>query len=181
MAATGDPSSVAKGLAAGVTGGVMIGGALGEKAINAPKQTKEKLRNTVENSGWFTSEEVAKKQQKRFDDDFKHDKKNIEFLRAQGEDPQEFLNDVATQEFLNNDITDINAIYNARKLMKDKNVSQKTAVQAAKYAKDIPKGFKGNDQAKNAFVEGQIKNGKTREEASKMRDYIIEIQKNNRK
>lgn len=181
MAATGDPSSVAKGLAAGVTGGVMIGGALGEKAVNAPKQIKEKVRNTVENSGWFTSEEVVQKQQARFDDDFKHDKKNIEFLRAQGEEPQEFLNDVVTQEFLNNDITDINAIYNARKLMKDKNVSQKTAIQAAKYAKDIPEGFKGNDQAKNAFVEGQIKNGKTREDANKMRDYIIAIQKNNRK
>lgn len=181
MAATGDPSAIAQGLAAGVSGGAVIGGVLGKKAINAPKQTKEKLRSTVENSGWFTSEEVAQKQQARFDDDFKHDKKNIEFLRAQGEDPQEFLNDVVTQEFLNNDITDINAIYNARKLMKDKNVSQKTAIQAAKYAKDIPKGFKGNDQAKNAFVEGQMKNGKTREDANKMRDYIIAIQKDNRK
>lgn len=186
MAASGDPSTVAKGLAAAIPAGRAIGGAASNKVgkvTSGVAKMPNKVKNTALNSGWYTSDQVLEKEQEKYDKQWMHSKENMEYLRAQGEDPAKWMNDGITQEFLKNDITDINTIYNAKKLMKDKtkNVSQKDAIQAAKYAKKIPKGFEGNDTAKEAFVQGQMRDGKTEDQAKEMRDYVIYIQKDHTK
>ena len=77
-------------------------------------------------------------------------KKNAKNIQT-AKQAKEFINDASTQKYLDNGVTDIGIIYNARTMAQDKGWSDEQAIARAQIAQGRGKNLKNNDSAQNAL------------------------------
>ena len=178
---SGDVSTGASMIGAGALIGSGLGGAVGGKVSDKIGNTSSNLKDVVRDS-FYTKEERDRKELKqleKFDKKWKKDENNIKYLREKGlndERAKEFLNDSNTQRFLEADVTDINMIYNARKMMDESKgkINIDGAVARARLAKNTSDSFKVNDAEQNSFKEN-MKSKNSRLKAEDLNSLVKDI------
>lgn len=121
---------------------------------NAGKETVQDFRE-----GAYTTDELKQKKQAKFDKEWKRKEENYKYLMKNAKNIQtakqakEFINDDSTQKYLDNGVTDIGIIYNARTMAQDKGWSDEQAIARAQIAQGRGKNLKNNDSAQNALEE----------------------------
>lgn len=178
---SGDVSTGASMIGAGALIGSGLGGAVGGKVSDKIGNTSSNLKDVVRDS-FYTKEERDKKELKqleKFDKKWKKDENNIKYLREKGlndERAKAFLNDKNTQRFLEADVTDINMIYNARKMMDESKgkINIDGAVARARLAKNTSDSFKVNDAEQNSFKEN-MKSKNSRLKAEDLNSLVKDI------
>ena len=119
---------------------------------NAGKETVQDFRE-----GAYTTDELKQKKQAKFDKEWKRKEENYKYLMKNAKNIQtakqakEFINDDSTQKYLDNGVTDIGIIYNARTMAQDKGWSDEQAIARAQIAQGRGKNLKNNDSAQNAL------------------------------
>ena len=119
---------------------------------NAGKETVQDFRE-----GAYTTDELKQKKQAKFDKEWKRKEENYKYLMKNAKNIQtakqakEFINDASTQKYLDNGVTDIGIIYNARTMAQDKGWSDEQAIARAQIAQGRGKNLKNNDSAQNAL------------------------------
>ena len=119
---------------------------------NAGKETVQDFRE-----GAYTTDELKQKKQAKFDKEWKRKEENYKYLMKNAKNIQtakqakEFINDDNTQKYLDNGVTDIGIIYNARTMAQDKGWSDEQAIARAQIAQGRGKNLKNNDSAQNAL------------------------------
>ena len=119
---------------------------------NAGKETVQDFRE-----GAYTTDELKQKKQDKFDKEWKRKEENYKYLMKNAKNIQtakqakEFINDDSTQKYLDNGVTDIGIIYNARTMAQDKGWSDEQAIARAQIAQGRGKNLKNNDSAQNAL------------------------------
>ncbi|MBR3255630.1 MAG: FUSC family protein [Clostridia bacterium] len=159
---TGDLGKGASMVGAGAWLGATIGGSVGGRAGDSFVSSQSGISATISDA-WKTDEEKAKAKQAKkakYDREWRLKEENYKYLKKKGKtdkEAKEYLNDSKTQAFLNAGITDINTIYNARKLMDNSNgrVKLEGAVARAELAKRVSKNF--GETEKKAFMDNMKK------------------------
>lgn len=155
---TGDLKSAASMMGAGAAIGGSLGNAVGNRMSNSIEDSAKRNYETVKEA-WYTEDEKKERKQRqkdKYDENWKLQEENYKYLHSKGmnnKQAKEFLEDEKTQKFLDANVTDVNMIYNARKLM-DKSNGKMTidgAVARAQFAKDASENFKTNYSEQNAF------------------------------
>ena len=175
--ATGDLSKGAGILAGGITAGAAIGGNIAQGATEKLELTGKSAYETFMNAAYTEDERKAKKQEK-YDKQWKNDNKNYDYLINKGmraSDAKDYLKDQDTQRFLNAGITDINTIYNARKL----GYGTDGAIARAELAKGLKDDFETDVVAQDAFRNSMMSKGLTTQQANQLIDDISKIKKKN--
>lgn len=163
---TGDMQTGASMMAAGLMTGGKLGGsfggrtgaALSEAASNRVTNVKEALESTGDR------EKQKQKRREKYDAEWRQREENYRYLqskRLNGKQAKEWLNDERTQAFLNAGVTDINTIYNARKLMDESHnrINIDGAVARARLAQKVSDNFSDSPTERNAFRENMLKKG----------------------
>lgn len=151
---TGDMSKGASILGAGAALTYGAGGWIGDKVNDRIESKSGEITDTFKNAYYSSDEQKAKKQEK-FDRDWKKNEENYKFLQNKigmsSKEAKQFMQSEETQKFLDADITDINTIYNARQLAKDKGYSIDHAIARAELSETLSKDFKKNYSEQESF------------------------------
>lgn len=140
-------------------GGTMIAAGskgVGSRAVSAIDNIAGETAQDFK-EGAYTTEELKKKKQAKFDKEWKRKEENYKYLMKNAKNIQtakqakEFINDASTQKYLDHGVTDIGIIYNARTMAQDKGWSDEQAIARAQIAQGRGKNLKNNDSAQNAL------------------------------
>jgi len=178
--ATGDLTKGAGIIAGGTLAGIGVGSGIGGKGFEKAAEKATDFSSIISDA-WKTDQEKAQAKEAKnaqFDSDFKLDEKNVSYLRKQGiNNPKEWLADSKTQSFLDAGITDINTIYNARKLMDESNgrINIEGAVTRAKAASELSDSFASSPTQQDSMKKDLRKRSSSRVSDDQIHKYVEDL------
>ena len=166
MAATVGTATAAAAVVSGekagsilATGGtMMVAGAqgLGKKAVGKMDNVNNQIMDDY-NAGRYTKDELKKIKRDKYDREWKRKEENYKYLMQKrnmsSKEAKEYLQDSQTQKYLDQGITDIGVICNARDMASKRGWSDDQALSRAKLAQQRGKNLKDNDTAQNALID----------------------------
>lgn len=183
---TGDLSKGASILGAGAALTYGAGGWIGDKVTDRVESKSGEITDTFKNA-YYSSDELKSKKQEKFDRDWKKNEENYKFLQNKigmsSKEAKQFMQSEETQKFLDADITDINTIYNARQLAKDKGYSIDHAIARAELSETLSKDFKKNYSEQESFRERMMNQNSnvSADQANNLIDDMKALKKDRRK
>lgn len=163
---TGDAKTAASMIGTGTIIGANLGRGIGNRVANKTEKASVGILETAKDA-WYTSEDREKQKaerQEKFDEDWKQKEENYAYLLKKkdiknNEDAKKFLNHDDTKKFLKAGVTDINTIYNARKLREKaeaegRNMTIEGAIARARIADKMSDNFKDNISEQNSLADG---------------------------
>lgn len=157
---SGDAKTAASMIGAGTLIGNNLGGAVGNRLSDNAGRFTENVGSTISDTWYTDNEKEQRKQAKKakYDAEWKQKEEHYKYLRNKGMNDmqaKDFLEDANTQRFLNAGVTDINSIYNARKMMDESNgrIKIEGAVARAQLAKNVSSNFKNSDSEQISFAD----------------------------
>ena len=165
MAATVGTATAAAAIVSGekagsilATGGtMMMAGAqgLGKKAVGKMDKVNNQIMDDY-NAGRYTKDELKKIKRDKYDREWKRKEENYKYLMQKrnmsSKEAKEYLQDSQTQKYLDQGITDIGVICNARDMASKRGWSDDQALSRAKLAQQRGKNLK-DDTAQNALID----------------------------
>ena len=178
--ATGDISKAASMAAGGIALGAGVGGSvsgrLGDKAKGKFDEKKQAF-----DAAYYDKAELKRKQQEKYDRNWKKDEDNYQYLYKQGlrdKEAKEFLESEQTQKYLNAGVTDIGTIYKTQKLMKEdshKDKSEDYAISLAQLASKQNSEYVSNYNMQNSVMDNLERNGVNKKDTKNINKDLIKI------
>ena len=165
MAATVGTATAAAAVVSGekagsilATGGTMMAAGaqgLGKKAVGKMDKVNNQIMDDY-NAGRYTKDELKKIKRDKYDREWKRKEENYKYLMQKrnmsSKEAKEYLQDSQTQKYLDQGITDIGVICNARDMASKRGWSDDQALSRAKLAQQRGKNLK-DDTAQNALID----------------------------
>ena len=189
MAATVGTATAAAAVVSGekagsilATGGTMMAAGaqgLGKKAVGKMDKVNNQIMDDY-NAGRYTKDELKKIKRDKYDREWKRKEENYKYLMQKrnmsSKQAKEYLQDSQTQKYLDQGITDIGVICNARDMASKRGWSDDQALSRAKLAQQRGKNLK-DDTAQNALIDRIMNENRaiTRDMARNLVTEIAEI------